>query len=55
MIKILSGRDIMRILSDQMLIESYEKAIELKLSKEFIALIEKEINRRQLNVHLKIS
>jgi developmental checkpoint coupling sporulation initiation to replication initiation len=47
--------DIMRILSDEMLLESYEKSVELKLSKEFISLIEKEIDRRQLNVHLKIS
>ncbi|OZM57776.1 sporulation histidine kinase inhibitor Sda [Lottiidibacillus patelloidae] len=45
----------MRILSDQMLLDSYAKALELKLSKEFILLIEKEIDRRQLNVHLKIS
>jgi developmental checkpoint coupling sporulation initiation to replication initiation len=45
----------MRILSDQMLLDSYEKAIELKLSREFISLIEQEIDRRKLNVHLKIS
>jgi developmental checkpoint coupling sporulation initiation to replication initiation len=45
----------MRLLSDDMLLESYEKAQELNLSREFILLIEDEINRRQLNIHLKIS
>ncbi|WP_033828349.1 sporulation histidine kinase inhibitor Sda [Bacillus andreraoultii] len=38
----------MENLSDQLLIESYYKAIELKLSPEFIHLIEKEIERRSL-------
>lgn len=38
----------MKKLSDELLIESYYKAIELMLSKEFIYLIESEINRRSL-------
>ena len=38
----------MHKLSDELLIKSYFKAIELKLSKEFIRLIESEIKRRSL-------
>ncbi|MRG86669.1 sporulation histidine kinase inhibitor Sda [Salinibacillus xinjiangensis] len=38
----------MEHLSDELLIESYHKACELKLSKEFIQLIEDEIQRRSL-------
>lgn len=38
----------MENLSDQLLIESYYKAIELQLSPEFIRLIEQEIERRSL-------
>ena len=40
-------------LSDELLIESYFKAIELKLSPEFIRLIEKEIERRSISTRLK--
>ncbi|WP_186576476.1 sporulation histidine kinase inhibitor Sda [Aquibacillus kalidii] len=38
----------MEHLSDELLLESYYKANELELSKEFIQLIEKEIQRRSL-------
>ncbi|RSK29384.1 sporulation histidine kinase inhibitor Sda [Bacillus sp. HMF5848] len=38
----------MRKLSDELLIESYYKALELKLSDEFIELIASEIRRRRL-------
>ncbi|WKB36881.1 sporulation histidine kinase inhibitor Sda [Terrilactibacillus sp. S3-3] len=40
----------MEKLSDDLLIESYFKAMELKLSKEFIKLMEQEIKRRSLEV-----
>lgn len=43
----------MEHLSDQLLIESYFKSIELKLSKDFIHLIESELRRRGLNEFLK--
>nr|WP_090886795.1 sporulation histidine kinase inhibitor Sda [Evansella caseinilytica] len=36
----------MRYLSDALLMETYHKARELKLSEEFILLIKKEIERR---------
>lgn len=39
----------MRKLSDELLISSYFKAIELKLSHDFILLIEAEIQRRDLS------
>lgn len=45
----------MRRLSDNLLIESYSKAKKLKLSPDFIHLIEKEIERRLLNKKFKIS
>lgn len=38
----------MKNLSDELLIESYYKAYELKLNPEFIRLIEQEIQRRSL-------
>jgi len=38
----------MEKLSDQLLIESYYKALKLQLSPEFIHLIEKEMERRSL-------
>ncbi|MCD7033019.1 sporulation histidine kinase inhibitor Sda [Metabacillus sp. GX 13764] len=38
----------MRKLSDELLIESYLKATEMKLSYDFIQLIECEIKRRSL-------
>lgn len=43
----------MHKLSDELLIKSYFKAIELKLSKEFIRLIESEIKRRSLTDRIK--
>ncbi|MCZ0702327.1 developmental checkpoint coupling sporulation initiation to replication initiation [Natronobacillus azotifigens] len=39
----------MKQLSDELLIESYYKAYELKLNPEFIRLIEQEIQRRLLS------
>jgi developmental checkpoint coupling sporulation initiation to replication initiation len=45
----------MRNLSDELLIESYYKAIELKLSPDFIELIEREIFRRSLGHKIKLS
>ncbi|GIN85406.1 sporulation inhibitor sda [Heyndrickxia sporothermodurans] len=45
----------MRKLSDELLIESYYKAKELKLSQDFIRLIETEIHRRSLTNRIKIS
>lgn len=45
----------MRKLSDELLIESYFRARELKLSVDFIRLIETEIHRRSLNTKIKIS
>jgi developmental checkpoint coupling sporulation initiation to replication initiation len=45
----------MRKLSDELLIESYFKAQELKLSPDFILLIESEIQRRSLFNKIKIS
>ena len=44
----------MRKLSDELLIESYHKAIQLNLSPEFIHLIEKEIHRRSLSHKIKV-
>lgn len=43
----------MRKLSDELLIESYFKAKDLKLSPEFIHLIESEIRRRSLYNKIK--
>ncbi|MGG1677494.1 sporulation histidine kinase inhibitor Sda [Neobacillus sp. NRS-1170] len=45
----------MRKLSDELLIESYFKARELKLSPEFINLIESEIHRRSLFNKIKMT
>ncbi|RDI44043.1 sporulation histidine kinase inhibitor Sda [Falsibacillus pallidus] len=45
----------MRKLSDELLIESYHKAKELKLSPDFIRLIELEISRRTLTNKIKVS
>jgi len=39
----------MKRLSDELLLETYRKALELNLSPEFIQLIEEEIKRRFLN------
>jgi developmental checkpoint coupling sporulation initiation to replication initiation len=51
----IGGDSDMRKLSDELLIESYYKARELKLSQDFILLIESEIHRRSLYNNLKIS
>jgi developmental checkpoint coupling sporulation initiation to replication initiation len=45
----------MRKLSDELLIESYFRARELKLNPDFIGLIESEIHRRSLYNNIKIS
>ncbi|OCA91185.1 sporulation protein [Bacillus sp. FJAT-27225] len=45
----------MRKLSDELLIESYYKAMELNLSPDFIRLIEKEIHRRSLSRRIRVS
>jgi developmental checkpoint coupling sporulation initiation to replication initiation len=45
----------MRKLSDELLIESYHKAIQLNLSPDFIRLIENEIHRRALSRKIKVS
>ncbi|WP_428909199.1 sporulation histidine kinase inhibitor Sda [Niallia sp. Krafla_26] len=42
-------------LSDELLIESYHKAIKLNLSPDFIRLIEAEIHRRSLTHKIKAS
>lgn len=47
--RFIGGERCMRLLSDELLIETYYKAIELKLSPEFIRLIETEMDRRALN------
>jgi developmental checkpoint coupling sporulation initiation to replication initiation len=44
-----------RKLSDELLIESYYKAKELQLSKDFIRLIETEIHRRSLSNRIKVT
>ena len=41
--------DKMKNLSDELLIDAYFKAIKLNLSKDFIQLIEREIQRRALS------
>ncbi|MGJ9381637.1 sporulation histidine kinase inhibitor Sda [Salipaludibacillus sp. CF4.18] len=38
----------MTILSNQTLIDSYEKALQLQLSKEFIGLLLEELYKREL-------
>lgn len=45
----------MKTLSDELLIQSYYKARELKLNNEFILLIEKEIHRRSLTNKIKLT
>ncbi|MEI5905761.1 sporulation histidine kinase inhibitor Sda [Bacillus spongiae] len=45
----------MRKLSDELLVQSYYKAIELHLSPDFISLIEKELQRRGLYQVMKVS
>ncbi|THE15384.1 sporulation histidine kinase inhibitor Sda [Bacillus timonensis] len=43
----------MKKLSDDLLIESYFKAIKLNLSPDFIHLMETEINRRSLGHRIR--
>lgn len=38
----------MEQLSDDLLIEAYEKALQLKLGEDFVALIEEELRKRSL-------
>lgn len=45
----------MKKLSDELLIESYIKANEMNLNREFIELIETEIKRRSLGHLLSVS
>ncbi|OLO38848.1 sporulation protein [Alkalihalophilus pseudofirmus] len=45
----------MKKLSDELLIETYFKAMELKLSEDFINLIKHEIDRRSLTDKIKLS
>ncbi|WP_184402738.1 sporulation histidine kinase inhibitor Sda [Geomicrobium halophilum] len=45
----------MRELSDEMLIEAYEKALTLSLNDDFIAIIRSEMERRRLSVTQPIS
>jgi developmental checkpoint coupling sporulation initiation to replication initiation len=40
----------MRLLSNEILIDTYYKAIDLKLDKDFIRLLMQEIKRRNLHV-----
>ncbi|WP_110926952.1 sporulation histidine kinase inhibitor Sda [Bacillus massiliglaciei] len=44
----------MHKLSDDLLLESYFKARQLKLSEEFITLIETEIHRRSLSHRIPV-
>jgi len=43
----------MDYLSDALLVEAYEKAIELNLHVDFISMIEKEMDRRGIKVHME--
>lgn len=43
----------MKNLSDDLLIETYFKAIELKLSSDFVFLVKEEIGRRSLLAKIK--
>src|SRR5699024_2562772 len=54
-INILGRSARMEHLPDDLLIESYHKATELKLSPDFITLIEREILRRNLSHKLEYS
>ncbi|WP_044747664.1 sporulation histidine kinase inhibitor Sda [Bacillus alveayuensis] len=45
----------MKKLSDELLIESYYKAMEMNLSEDFIELIRLEIKRRSLGHVLKVT
>ncbi|PYI54068.1 sporulation histidine kinase inhibitor Sda [Paenibacillus flagellatus] len=41
----------MRTLSNEALIDSYKKAVDLKLDREFVMLLLAEIKRRKLNLY----
>ncbi|KGX88948.1 sporulation histidine kinase inhibitor Sda [Pontibacillus litoralis] len=43
----------MEHLSDELLIETYQKAIDLQLSSEFIQLIEEELQQRSITYQVK--
>ncbi len=43
----------MEYLSNELLLESYNKAIELELSPDFINLIKEEIDKRDLTHNIK--
>ncbi|TCS70626.1 sporulation histidine kinase inhibitor Sda [Effusibacillus lacus] len=43
----------MRLLSDEVLLESYRLAVELKLDEHFIELLLKEIQDRDLHIPVK--
>ncbi|WP_368652150.1 sporulation histidine kinase inhibitor Sda [Ornithinibacillus sp. 4-3] len=45
----------MDYLSDELLLESYQKALELNLNSDFLSLIEEEIDRRNLTSQIKCS
>ncbi|ALA51200.1 sporulation histidine kinase inhibitor Sda [Shouchella clausii] len=45
----------MENLSDELLIETYHKAIELELNQDFIDLIHDELLRRSLTDRIKLS
>jgi len=47
--KEIEGKDMKKI-TDQLLIESYFKAIELDLDKDFILVLEEELKRRGLSL-----
>ncbi|MDQ0205502.1 developmental checkpoint coupling sporulation initiation to replication initiation [Alkalicoccobacillus murimartini] len=48
-------QDKMKHLSDDLLIETYYKAIELELSNEFVELIKLELMKRSLEAKIKLS
>lgn len=45
------GNKTMKSLSDELLIEAYEKAVELQLDEEFQFLLKKELLRRKIDVN----
>ena len=45
------GNKTMKSLSDELLIEAYEKAVELRLDEEFQFLLKKELLRRKIDVN----
>ncbi|MED4603017.1 sporulation histidine kinase inhibitor Sda [Paenibacillus validus] len=40
----------MKLISNEILVDSYFKALDLKLEKEFVELLLEEIHRRELNL-----